>query len=538
MKNLLAGIILGLLAVVHSAYVNNVILTEPESDELQESIKDEFLILPRSTELPKRNVTTQFSSHSSDHKKSESSPAGDNSDHTQSVTHAPSFASIVVTRDKVDSRSDVPELGISEKLSESTPANAETLQKTFLEHVHSILPSELGSGEGEKEGQYPATSSARSDVITVLSASTAPPTLTTGEGWNSELGTSAKFSESTPTNEKILGKKILEHVHSILPSELGSGEGEKEDQYPATSSARPDVITVLSASTAPPTLTVGEGWNSELGTSEKFSESTPTNEKILGKKFLKHVHSILPSELGSGEGEKEGQYPATSSARPDVITVLSASTAPPTLTAGEGWNSELGTSAKFSESTPTNEKILGKKFLEHVHSILPPELGSGEGEKEGQYPATSSARPDVITVLSASTTLPTLTTGEGWNSELGTSEKLSDSTPAKEEKQKKLELLHNIQPSGSPSLGNSTPRWIIILAFLVGVAVLVIVGVAIATREKWIGPNQVYQLETQTNSSNQQREAFLNKDKPKENGKAAEYTIIPLDELPQSYTSN
>ncbi|XP_041790075.1 uncharacterized protein LOC121604577 [Chelmon rostratus] len=84
---------------------------------------------------------------------------------------------------------------------------------------------------------------------------------------------------------------------------------------------------------------------------------------------------------------------------------------------------------------------------------------------------------------------------------------------------------------------HSTPGWIIIVGFIVGVAALVMLCVAIATRDKWNGPKHVSQLETKTNPSNQQMElemeTFLHKDKPKENGKAAEYTVIPLDELPE-----
>ncbi|XP_042346675.1 uncharacterized protein LOC121946241 [Plectropomus leopardus] len=90
--------------------------------------------------------------------------------------------------------------------------------------------------------------------------------------------------------------------------------------------------------------------------------------------------------------------------------------------------------------------------------------------------------------------------------------------------------------------GHSTPGWIIIVGFIVGVAALIMLFVAIATRDKWNGPSNASQLETKTNSSNQQRElemeTFLHTEKPKENGKAAEYTVIPLDELPENYSSH
>lgn len=50
------------------------------------------------------------------------------------------------------------------------------------------------------------------------------------------------------------------------------------------------------------------------------------------------------------------------------------------------------------------------------------------------------------------------------------------------------------------------------------------------------------QPETKAGSSDQQREVemetFLHKDEPAENGKSAEYTVIPLDELPEDYSSH
>ncbi|XP_058486182.1 mucin-2-like isoform X2 [Solea solea] len=94
----------------------------------------------------------------------------------------------------------------------------------------------------------------------------------------------------------------------------------------------------------------------------------------------------------------------------------------------------------------------------------------------------------------------------------------------------------------SPRHGGSTPSWIIILGFIVGVAALVLLCVAIATRDRWNGPNQVSQAENKSDFLNQQRElemeTFLHKEEPRENGKAAEYTVIPLDELPESSLSH
>ncbi|KAM4744479.1 uncharacterized protein FYW61_000545 [Anableps anableps] len=94
--------------------------------------------------------------------------------------------------------------------------------------------------------------------------------------------------------------------------------------------------------------------------------------------------------------------------------------------------------------------------------------------------------------------------------------------------------------NGSMHKGHTTPDWIIILAFLVGLAALIAVCAAIATRDKWNGPQQT--AENKTNASNQKREVemqtFLHKEEPKENGKEGEYTVIPLDDLADHYSSD
>ncbi|XP_057694918.1 uncharacterized protein LOC130917480 isoform X2 [Corythoichthys intestinalis] len=94
-------------------------------------------------------------------------------------------------------------------------------------------------------------------------------------------------------------------------------------------------------------------------------------------------------------------------------------------------------------------------------------------------------------------------------------------------------------PTEEQHKGHVTPDWIIILGFVVGVAALVMLCAAIATRDKWNGPRQALSLQTKVEYPQQQKdenEVFLEKDAPKENGKAVEYTVIPLDELPEKYS--
>ncbi|XP_061618246.1 uncharacterized protein LOC133472013 [Phyllopteryx taeniolatus] len=91
-------------------------------------------------------------------------------------------------------------------------------------------------------------------------------------------------------------------------------------------------------------------------------------------------------------------------------------------------------------------------------------------------------------------------------------------------------------PASDQHKGHVTPDWIIILGFVVGVAALVMLCAAIATRDKWNGPRQASSPQTKVDSSQQQKaenEAFLQKDTPVENGNGVEYTVIPLEELPE-----
>ncbi|MED6254436.1 hypothetical protein ATANTOWER_026316 [Ataeniobius toweri] len=108
-----------------------------------------------------------------------------------------------------------------------------------------------------------------------------------------------------------------------------------------------------------------------------------------------------------------------------------------------------------------------------------------------------------------------------------------------EDSKKQVQLPYGSIPNSNKNK-RQTPDWIIIVGFLVGLAALITLFAAIATRDKWNGPNQT--SENKTNASNQKREqemqTFLHKEEPKENGKDAEYTVIPLDNLADRYSSN
>ncbi|XP_034730275.1 uncharacterized serine-rich protein C215.13-like [Etheostoma cragini] len=186
------------------------------------------------------------------------------------------------------------------------------------------------------------------------------------------------------------------------------------------------------------------------------------------------------------------------------------------------------------------------------------DLGSGDADMLGQYSTTTSSTTsrsnrDDSTASSTSKAafirqkgLVTFAGSEGSGMEFSTvstniGEKLSAVMHATlKDVQQPHKVEHRDNVLAPKTKEHSTPGWLMILAFMVGFAALVMVFIAIATRDKWRGPRQASQIETKTNS-NQQRElemeTFLHKDKLMVNQKAGDYTVIPLDEIPEKYSS-
>ncbi|KAM4629978.1 uncharacterized protein ACJ7VT_022716 [Polymixia lowei] len=111
-------------------------------------------------------------------------------------------------------------------------------------------------------------------------------------------------------------------------------------------------------------------------------------------------------------------------------------------------------------------------------------------------------------------------------------------SPVHEVRQLEVDSISTQVADDTQRRSGGTPGWMIILGFVVGVAVMVLICIAIATRDRWNGPNQVSKEEQpKKHSRSQQRElemeTFLQKERPVENGHAEEYTVIPLDELPE-----
>ncbi|XP_040893376.1 serine-rich adhesin for platelets-like isoform X2 [Toxotes jaculatrix] len=423
MRNLLVGVILGLLAVVHTTPTVKTVTQNPikaEDEVLKEAITDGFLV---NNYVP------------------------------------PSLTNETTKTDTADLKSQQPSPD-----SEDTPAREvieESVNSGYFQHgddnyAHTTQSvSHAQSRDGGMLEERPATSSGViTSFNTASSTSTAAPRLfTDSEG----SGLSEETITATSSSAVLFGRK----APRLFADSEGSGLS-KETITTTSSSA------VLFGRKSPRLFTDSEGSGLGSVSSDETITATSSSAVLLGRKAPR----LFADSEGSGLSK-------------ETTTATSTSTAAPQL---------------FTES-------------------------EGSGLSEETITATSS--PDVLLGRKA----PRLFAGgQGSESRSGS----SDDHNTEE----------SVNPASPQNKAHSTaaPGWIIILGFIVGVAALVMLCVAIATREKWNGPKQASQPETRTGSSNQQRElemeTFLHKDKPIENGKAAEYTVIPLDELPENYSSH
>ncbi|XP_069561501.1 osteocalcin 2-like [Brachyistius frenatus] len=279
----------------------------------------------------------------------------------------------------------------------------------------------------------------------------------------------------------------------------------------------------------------------------------------------------MMSDSGSGDGEAPES--GTPGDKDDTSATVSPAPSSAVATDGgeSGWDSAATASAVISDSGSGDEEMSGSGMREDkdstttARSVTVTQSSSSTTDAEG-------SSSDSTTAISAMVTGDEEISGFGTENEYHAENPGSDSTatmstsspdPKSENGRKVQEPTDGVQlnkpsgrslvngPQGRVELlnpepdqhkGHSTPGWIIIVGFVVGVAILVTLCIAIATRDKWNGPRQASQPETKTNSSNQQREVemetFIHEEEPRENGKTAEYTVISLDELPENYSSH
>ncbi|KAK9542318.1 hypothetical protein VZT92_000192 [Zoarces viviparus] len=211
----------------------------------------------------------------------------------------------------------------------------------------------------------------------------------------------------------------------------------------------------------------------------------------------------------------------------------------------------------ISASQTTDPAVSTFDFLNSLSS------GSGSGFESNDVYFTTTMSSSMTSSSETSTTSSTrqkkvtefFARSEGSGSGSGSGEGPTllgevEIIPIQDKKGRMINVLNEVQPSKGNAEdtkaaivnAGGTPGWMIIVGFIVGLAALVMLFVAIATRDKWNGPSRASQGEDKSNSSNQQRglemETFLPKDNPKENGHSSDYTVIPLEDLSEKHSSH
>ncbi|KAG7242656.1 hypothetical protein INR49_020029 [Caranx melampygus] len=279
-----------------------------------------------------------------------------------------------------------------------------------------------------------------------------------------------------------------------------------------SSTASPDSSTTQSPESDSTSSSVPD--EAQLNVTPDHSSDSQTTDPAVSGSDIQNSHS---SDTESEEGEGPDQDSATG-ANTETSTTPSTSTDEFTENEAPGLFEESEGSGLFEE-TSTAPSTPAADVTRHV---VPQMFAEDEG---------SGSIADNSLASSTSTTDVTTPAGENEGPQL-TEEPIVQTSSAADIGQaapRQVPVVEAREDAEPHHKGHSTPDWIIIVGFIVGVAALVMLCVAIATRDKWNGPNQVSHRETKAVSSNQQRElemdTFLHKEVPRENGKAAEYTL-------------
>ncbi|KAM4593584.1 uncharacterized protein cd44a [Odontesthes bonariensis] len=350
---------------------------------------------------------------------------------------------------------------------------------------------------------------------------------------------SHEISTTTQTSVSLFDNFLTKGgAESFIDSavEFGSGDSTTLSSSPAQSST----------STKEPTM--NRIFYPPTAESHEISTTTQTSVSLFDNFLTKGgAESFIDSavEFGSGDSPTLSSSPAQSSTSTKEPT-MNRIFYPPTAE-----SHEISTTTQTSVSLFDNFLTKGgaESFIDSAV-----EFGSGDSTTLSSSPAQSSTStkgspmnrilypptaesPEISTTLSVS------------------GSELKDSEHKELEKNAANTLLtvsktettatKQVQDSRVGKLeesGHSTPDWIIILGFIVGLVALIMLCAAVATRDKWNGTNKAPRDETKTNSSNQMRElemqSILHKEQPRENGKDAEYTVLSVEDLPGTFSSD
>ncbi|XP_063737502.1 mucin-5AC-like isoform X2 [Eleginops maclovinus] len=296
----------------------------------------------------------------------------------------------------------------------------------------------------------------------------------------------------TLTTESPKRNTTVQHIIEDIQERVkGESIDSSIDPDHFTTTSHAEISTDSDSTTTPnPQLSLTSSTEPNEANSGVTDNHIPVSQTTDPTTAFSHAFlSTQSPESGSGDGEMFSKYATSTSS----------------MTSGSG-DGEMFTQYHTTTSSMTSGSGDGEMFTQYHTTTSSTTSGSGDGEMFTQY----------LTTISSPSTSMTAPITPGMFAESEASGQKLDA------------------PDTFPN-GHQTPDWIIIVGFIVGLAALVMLFAAIATRHKWNGPSQASQVETKTNYSNQQREiemeTFIHKDNPRENG-TAEYTVIPLDELP------
>ncbi|TNN46932.1 Coagulation factor V [Liparis tanakae] len=447
MRTLLFGVILGLLAVVHSTPVNTVspMPAKALDDVLREAATDGFLVenlsLPSGAAgLPMNQGTGLPATGSLMNQGTGSLMNQGTGSPMNQGTGSPT------TNATVDSKE-----GVTMEGSGGQP----------IEVATTSMSPQFGA-KTASHAQSAAATPQPSDATSSVSTATQTPLVVLSpvpnEGQTS--ATTIEGQTSATPNEGQTSATPNEGQTSATPNEGQTSATPNEGQTSATPNEGQTSATPKEGQTS---ATPNEGQTS--ATPNHISASQTTDPAVSTVGFF----STPGSFSGSGDGELFDLYSATTT------------------------RSSVETSAA-SLTSMTREKVL---------VLVPISQGSALGELFEPMPTTTAIR--------------------------GSQRMINDPNNGK---------IYEGKQETSKAAG--TPGWMIIVGFIVGLAALVMLFVAIATRKKWNGPSRASQLEKRTNSIQHKEiemEMFLQNDHPMGNGNGSEYTAIPLEELPGKYSS-
>ncbi|XP_047437239.1 mucin-12-like isoform X2 [Mugil cephalus] len=583
MRTLLLVAALGLLAVVHSTPVDFLAVSQspatsedgvihevntdgfttivsaskkPEDEVIQEVITDGFLVISSTSQSPKTNTAFQTSqqppSDSKETDLNEGNPNGDPNDKVSMDSSESNVESATIQSHQPDVTSVVNEAWDTSNIlvSQTTEPNVSSGDNLSSDLVHDEgkeldqnIPTDASMTPSSNAENTTASvnSPAPHDTLMVITKqesgsediSGIETTAAVPDLFSSEDGFTIESSFTSPTPAATESELM-----DLTPDTSGLGSG---DGFTVESSfTSPTPAATESELMDPTTDTSGLGSGDGFTVETSFTSPTPAATE---SKFI----DTTPDASGLGSGDGFPIETSFTSPTPATTTSELLYSTPETSGSGSGDVSIIETS--FTSPTPAATE---SKFTDITAATTG--LDSGDG---GFTINTRATSPTPTTVHStfmgrASTDMSASAPGseEGFVLKSNATASLSTATNGTLPKGRNLIQTLGL-PNKTPGLtdpanvdtqhkGHSTPGWIIIVAFIVGVGALVMVCVAIATRDKWNAPNQTYQVETKTNSTNQQMElemeTFLEKDKPMENGKAAEYRVIPLEELQDNYS--